>query len=439
VLEGIGAALAMPAMAALIASNYEGADRVKAYGVLGGVAGAGIAVGPILGGYATTELSWRVVFVGEVVVAFAIIALHRWVTDAARPEPRPQLDVVGAVLSAAGLAITVYAVLQSSTWGWLQPKSSPIEPLGFALTPFALGAGLAVLYLFRLWEGHREAIGRDPLVRFQLFSIGSLRGGLSSMLAQNTILMGVFFSIPLYLQIVLGLDALETGIRMLPTSVVMFVVAFSGSALLRVMSPRSIIRLGLGVMVATTFVLVANIEPQLDGVPFAIGMGLLGAGMGLMASQLGNIVLSSVGPEERSEAGGLQYTAQQLGSAVGVALIGSIVLTSLGSAYLNEIAANDKVSQATVDTVEVRISSGSSFVPAAAVEQAATDAGLDPIEVDGLVESYEVAQLRSLKVGLLAVAAIAGLAFLVTGPLPSSRPRGDDELPASTEPEVAAA
>jgi MFS family permease len=425
ILEGIGAALVMPAMAALISGNYEGSDRVTAYGVLGGMAGAGIAIGPILGGWATTELSWRVVFVGEVIVALGIIAASRWITDAPRPDPRPKLDVVGAFLSAAGLSIAVLGVLQSSTWGWIKPLNSPIEPLGFALTPFFIGAGIAVLYAFRLWEAHREKVGADVLVRFEMFKIPPFKSGLQTLLAQNIILMGIFFTIPLYLQIVLGLDALETGVRMLPTSVVMLLVSFSGALLLKVLSPRSIIRIGLGVLMVAAFVLMGTIEPSLNGTVFALGMGLLGAGMGLLASQLGNIVLSAVGPDARSEAGGLQYTAQQLGSSIGVALIGSIVLTGLGSIYLNQIRDDPRVPTETVEQVEVSLSEGSSFVSSAEVAVVVQEAGLEGEEATALVERYEESQLAALKAGLLVIVAVAGLAFLVTGNLPSG---GKDEL-----------
>ena len=122
VLEGIGAALVLPAMAALIAGNFEGAQRKAAYAVIGGVAGAGIAVGPILGGWATTELTWRVVFIGEVLLVGLILVLTPKVADALRDGPAPRLDVVGAVLSAAGIGAMVLGVLQSSTWGFLTPK-----------------------------------------------------------------------------------------------------------------------------------------------------------------------------------------------------------------------------------------------------------------------------------------------------------------------------
>ena len=231
ILEGIGAALVMPALVALVAGNYQGQDRAVAYGVLGGVAGAGIAVGPILGGWATTELSWRVVFVGEVVVAAGILLGTRLIREPAREGRAPSLDWVGSVLTALGLALIVIGVLQASNWGWLKPQDSPIEPFGFSLTPFVIAAGGLVLAAFRAWERHREAQGRDPLIHFRLFQVPRLRGGLSMLLVQNLILMGIFFTIPLYLQIVQGLDALETGVRMLPASAGLFIAALAGSRL----------------------------------------------------------------------------------------------------------------------------------------------------------------------------------------------------------------
>src|SRR6476659_8600408 len=202
VIYGVGSALT--------AGSYKGADRAVAYGVLGGVAGAGIAVGPILGGWMTTDFTWRVVFVGEVVVALGILLGTRLIREPEREPGGGGLDWVGSVLSASGLALVVFAVLQASNWGWLAPRDSPLEPFGFSLTPFVIAAGALVLAGFRAWERRREERGEEPLVHFRLLRIRSLRGGVSMLLAQNLILMGIFFTIPLYLQIVQGLDALET-------------------------------------------------------------------------------------------------------------------------------------------------------------------------------------------------------------------------------------
>ncbi len=231
ILEGIGAALVLPALVALAAGTYQGKDRAIVYGVLGGVAGAGIAVGPILGGWATTELSWRVVFAGEVVVAIGILIGTRAMREPEREGRVPSLDWVGSALAALGLSVFVLGILQASNWGWLRPANSPIEPFGLALTPFVIAAGLVVVWCFAQWERRRERLGQDPLVHMALLKLPMLRGALSMLLMQNLILMGIFFTIPLYLQVVLGLDALETGVRMLPASVGLFVAAVVGSRL----------------------------------------------------------------------------------------------------------------------------------------------------------------------------------------------------------------
>ena len=209
-----------------------GQDRALAYGVLGGVAGAGIAVGPILGGWATTELSWRVVFAGEVVVAIGILLGMRLIREPARPGRRRASTGSAACSPRSASALMVFGVLQASNWGWLLPRNSPIEPFGFSLTPFVIAAGGAdPRRLPSPGSGGASERGEDPLVHLGLLTIPPLRGGLSMLLAQNLILMGIFFTVPLFLQIVQGLDALETGVRMLPASVGLFVTALAGSAL----------------------------------------------------------------------------------------------------------------------------------------------------------------------------------------------------------------
>jgi EmrB/QacA subfamily drug resistance transporter len=421
ILEGIGAVLVLPALVALVAGNYDGRERALAFGVIGGIAGAGIAVGPVLGGWCTTELSWRVVFVGEVVVAALILVLLRRVRDAERPDPPPHIDGLGAFLSAAGLGLVVFGVLQASTWGWVRPKSSPVEPLGFALTPFVVAGGGVLLWLFTVWQRHREARGADPLVHMRLFERPALRSGLETFLAQNLILMGIFFVIPLYLQIVLGLDALDTGLRMLPTSIAMLVTALSGAQLARWFSPRAVVRTGLVVLLAAAFFLIATVDPELNGAQFAVAMTALGAGLGLIASQLGNVVQSSVGAVDRGEAGGLQYTAQQLGSALGVALIGAIVITSLANNFIRFVDDDPRIADEVSSQVSTNLGTGVDFVDSDEVAAAAGAAGLDPATSDALVDSYEDAQLRALKAGLLAVAFIVAASFLATRRLPTRK------------------
>lgn len=421
VLEGIGAALVLPAMVALVATSFEGQQRAVAYGVLGGVAGAGIAVGPILGGWATTELSWRVVFAGEVVVSLGILAGSRVIPDAPRPPGQGRLDWFGGVLSALGLGLMVLGVLQASNWGWIHPKNSPIEPFGFALTPFVVAGGALLMWAFASWERYREQGGHDVLLHLRLLGSRVMRSGLATMLAQNLILMGIFFTVPLFLQIVQGLDALETGVRMLPASAGLFVSAIAGSALAKRFAAKPLVRVGLLIVLVATLLLLGTIQPDLDNASFLIAMGVLGIGMGLVVSQLGNVVQSAVGDSDRSEAGGLQFTAQQLGSSLGTAFLGAIVITGLIAAFTAKVESSPTISQSVKGEVHKKLAAGSSFVAAAQVREGAEAAGIDQATTDELVRHYEDAQLEALKLALLVAALLVLASFPATRNLPSRR------------------
>ena len=436
IIEGTGAALVLPALAALVGANFKGKDRATAYGVIGGLSGAGIAVGPLLGGWVTTYLTWRLVFAGEVVLVLVILAVIRWINDAPPPAHRPHLDVVGSVLSAAGLAMVVLAVLQSGTWGWVKPRNSPVTVFGFSLTLFLIAAGVVVLYAFRRWEARRERRREDPLIQWRLFSVPVVRAGLSTLTAQYVILLGTFFVIPLYLQIVQGFDAFQTGVRLLPVSVTMVVAALVGPRVAGRGSTRSTVRLGLLIVVAAIVWLLATIQPNIDDLSFAGAMALLGIGMGLLASQLGNVLQSSVGDEDRSEVGGLQYTAQNLGSSIGTALIGSILIGALAAAISVRVSNNSDISDAVKSQVGVKLEAGVSFVPASQVEQGLKDAHVRPSDVSALTDSYKEAQLAGLKAALLVAAGI-GLGSLLftqnlpaavgTGTSPPAAEEGEDE------------
>ncbi|MFJ9608979.1 MFS transporter [Kitasatospora sp. NPDC101176] len=428
VIEGLGAALVLPALAALVAGSYTGRDRAVAYGVIGGLAGAGIAVGPLLGGWVTTYLTWRLVFAGEVVLVVVILLLMGWVpqpTNEPDPAERPRLDAGGVVLSAGGLALMVLAVLQSGTWGWVEPRNPPFTVLGFAPTLFVIGFGGVLVYAFGRYERRRERRGLSPLVSLDLFGNRTLRSGLATLFNQNTVLLGLFFVIPLYLQVVQGLDAFETGLKLLPVSAAMLVASMCGTLLLRIASPRTVVRAGLLVLFAATLWLITTIGPELHGASFAGSMTLLGLGMGMLASQLGNTVQSSVESEERSEAGGLQYTAQNLGSSLGTALIGAILVGAVASSVTTLIAEDPRVSTAVAEQAGIKVEAGLSFVPADDVAAAlAEQPGLPPEEAAVLVEHYQDAQIQGLKAAILGCTCITAGALLFTRHLPSERPAG---------------
>ena len=236
--------------------------------------------------------------------------------------------------------------------------------------------------------------------------------------SQNLILMGVFFVVPLYLQLVLGMDALETGIKMLPVSITMFLAAAVGSRLSTRYTVRTIVRADLVISVIATVILLGTVEPDLAEGSFALAMALLGVGMGMLASQLGNVLQSSVDASGRAEAGGLQYTGQQLGSSLGVALIGALVLAGLAGVFVSKIESDPRISSEISSQVSASVDTGVDFVASDQIRAAAEDAGLDEATTEALVNDYEQAQLAALKAGLLAAALIALLSLATTRELP---------------------
>ena len=272
------------------------------------------------------------------------------------------------------------------------------------------------------WQRHREAANRDPLIHLSLARIPTVRSGVIGLFSQNLILMGTFFVVPLYLQLVLGHDALETGIKMLPISITMFLTAAVGARLSNRFPVRSIVRTGLLVTVAGVLILLATIKPTLSDAGFAIGMGVLGIGMGLMISQLGNVIQSSVDESGRSEAGGLQFTGQQLGSALGVAFIGAIVLIGLTNTFVSTVKHDTRISTQISTQVGAAASTNTNFASSKQVETAAKQAGLDQATTAALVDDYETAQLRALKAGLLGAAILALISLAFTRELPHNQP-----------------
>jgi MFS family permease len=375
-VEGFGAVLVVPAIAALTAASYQGRDRALAYALLG--------------------------------------------------ERRPQLDLVGVALSSAGLGLIVFAILRSSVWGFVQPRTSPtingteITPLGFSVVPFMVLGGLALLWAFVEWEQRRVRMGRDELLDTALLAISQLRAGLSTLVGQQLVLMGTFFVIPVYLQVVLGLDAFETGKRLLPLSVAMLAFALLGPRIAARRSPRVVAQLGLVAVSIGAIVMLATLDVKLNDTGFKVALALIGAGAGLLASQLGNIIMSSVAPTQTSEAGGLQGTAQNLGSSLGTAIVGAVLLGSLATGFSERITTNPDVPAAARATIVANAEQGIDIVPVAAVEQAGVEGGLTPDQARAVATDYGDAQLDALRLSLGAVALTALLSLWLTRRLPTA-------------------
>lgn len=436
-VEGVGAVLVMPAIISLTASNYNGRDRATAYGALGGIAAAGAAAGPLIGGWVTEELTWRVVFAAETLVCIVIVMFMRKIADA-KTEASGRIDWPGVFYSSLGLGLIVLAMLQAGSWGLIHPSGAltiaghEITPFGYSIVPFMVIAGAFVLYGFLRWERRVIAAGKSPLMHPALLGKLQLRNGLVMLLAQQTIIGGMFFVIPIYLQYVLLQNSFETGLKLAPMSIAMLIAAFSGPKLAQTRSPRWIVSVGLSLVFAGSVLLISTIEPQLDATLFAIGMAVFGAGFGLIASQLGNVIMSSVGDADRGEAGGLQGTAQNIGTSLGVAMIGAILIGSL-SGGLNERAQSDPaLSPATKSAIARTTEKGVEVMTTAQVEQQLDQAGVSETESAAIVDDYETAQIEAIKDAILLAAlfALIGLAIARRLPtVPGIELGADDEAP----------
>ena len=436
-VEGLGAVLVVPAIAALIAANYEGRERALAYGLIGGIAAAAVAVGPIIGGWVTTNFTWRYVFVGEVAIVAVILLLRKRMRQRPKPEQPPGLDVVGAALSASGLGLIVFGILQSSSWGWIQPRGAltigdtAITPLGFSVVPFLVLGGLGLLAALSWWVERGQRLGRPVLVDLSMLGITQLRAGLSTLVAQQLVLMGTFFVLPVYLQVVLGLDALQTGIRLLPMSITMVLAALLGPRVAASRSPKEVARLGFAFLATGAVVLLATIDVELRQTLFAAALALVGIGVGLLASQLGNVIMSSVDRSQTNQAGGLQGTAQNLGASLGTALIGAILLGGLTAGFVERIEQNESLPSDLRATIAERAAAtGLQIVPLVEVRVLLAEAGIDPAEADAIAADYGAAQLQGLRVALGAVALFAVLATWFTRKLPGRRLTEIERAPA---------
>lgn len=446
IIEGLGAVLVIPAIAALVADNYRGAERVTAFAVIGAVSGAAVAAGPLIGGAVTTYSSWRFVFVAEVVIMLGVVLCARIITDST-PRQSIRIDIGSVLLSSAGLVLIVFGMLQSKTWGWVVPLYTPeiagipIAPLGVSLTTWCIALGAALIAVFISWQRRLTRHGRSPLMQPDLFSITTLRSGLSVLGAQYAVTAGLFFMVPVYLQMTLGFDALETGLKIFPLSVSLILFSIIGTALSRRWSPRRIVRFGQSTLVLSAVLLLASVTEDLRGGLFAAGMFLAGGALGLLASQLGNVNMSSVSEKDTSEAGGLQGVFQNLGSSLGTALIGSLLIGALSTSFAAGVARSDLPSEVRA-TVSAATDRGVTVVPAADVAGLGTAAGLTGEESDELAGIYRESQLSSLRIAFVGLILISLLSILFSRGIPSEtvahrRRTGPDENAPENAPENA--
>jgi EmrB/QacA subfamily drug resistance transporter len=346
IIGGLGASLLLPAMQSLIHGNFQGAAQKQAYALVGAAAAIAAAVGPLLGGFLTTFLSWRVGFLLEVVVIAVVLSQLKLIRDVPYTGDR-SVDAVGAVLSALGMGGLVIGILVWQEGG---------EFVGLLLAVGVIAVGSLARWLVR-----RKRAGKPTLLDPDLFKLDLFRLGISSQLLQNVALGGAMIALPIYLQMVLEYNALQTGLTLAPLSLTMFGTAVIAGKRAGRRRPAVLIRAGAGLLTVGMLALLPIVPRAHSGWALVIPLIVAGAGLGLLVSQLNNYTLSPISDERVSEAAGVNSAAGSFGLSFGLAFAGAIMLATLSIVFTQKAqdstvlppASQEQVANALEDDAEV--------------------------------------------------------------------------------------
>ncbi len=425
IIEGIGAALMMPATASLLVSNYRGRDRQIGFGVWGGIAAASAALGPVLGGWMTTYWSWRWAFRINVFVVLLLVVGAMVIREARDREEKPTIDFVGILLSSLGLLTMVFGFIKASDYGWLNMKQNS-ELLGFHFSkgdfspvPVFITIGVIILGLFTLWEKAMMKRGITPLVSLNLFRNKQFTTAASITTVLSFAMAGLQFSTPVFLQAVRHLNALDTGIAMLPMSLSLLVAAPSSAFLSKYISPKRIIQIGLLLGSSAFLVLRQGIQVTSDQWALAPGFMLFGIGMGFLMSQTNNLALSAVSVEEAGEVSGVNGTMRTVGQTLGAAVLGAVLISTLTTSLVNGVNASSVIPDQAKPTVSQKVSEETSNIEFGS-GSVVTNNAPQPI-VEEITKISQQATVDGAHTTLLIGMGVMLLGFLISFLLPNSR------------------
>jgi MFS family permease len=336
VLEGVGSALMIPPIYILVTVAFpDMRARARYFGVVSGAGGLGAAAGPLIGGLVTSAISWRASFGLQVLVVIWIIVLARRITEPARDGRRPHFDLIGAVLSAAGLFFVVLGLLQSRSYGFLVSRKdftvggTVVIPKG-SISPVwvfvAIGALFLLWFFLHLRRGERK--DRDVLLALRLFRQRAANLGLGTQAIQWLVLQGSFFVVSVYLQEVDGYNAIKTGLLLSPATIGILAASAAADWLARHRAQPTLISAGFAATAAGMILLLALVRAHSGIVTWIPGLLLFGLGIGVMLTSSVNIVQSSFPDADQGDISGLSRSVSNLGSSLGTAIVGSVLVAS---------------------------------------------------------------------------------------------------------------
>lgn len=336
-LEGIGSALMIPPIYILVTVFYTDLpSRARAFGIVSGAGGIGAAAGPLIGGLVTSAISWRASFLLQVLVVVGIIFLSRRIPDPGIQGARPRFDLMGAILSAIGLFFVVFGILQTGTYGWVTANqdftigSTVVIPKG-GISPVWLFVGIGALFLlwFFLHIRSTERAGKEPLIPIRLFRNRISNLGLVTQNVQWLIMQGMFFTVSVFLQTVRGYNAIQTGLILTPATLGILLSSALAGRFARRREQRTLIRAGFVVTIAGTILLVLMADATSSILNYIPGLLLIGLGVGVMLTSSVNVVQGAFPEQDQGGISGVSRSVSNLGSSLGTALAGSILVLNL--------------------------------------------------------------------------------------------------------------
>jgi hypothetical protein len=338
------------------------------------------------------------------------------------------------VLSALGLGLIVYGILRAGTWGFVQPKEGAPHWLGLSPVIWLILLGGVVLRAFMWWEINRGKRGAAVLVDPAMLRIRVLRAGLVSFMFQYLLQAGLFFVVPLFLSVALGLSAVATGVRLLPLSVTLLLAAVGVPRLFPNASPRRVVQIGFFALFAGIVILLALLDAGAGPEIVTWPLLLAGLGVGALASQLGSVTVSAVPDEQTGEVGGVQNTVTNLGASIGTALAGAVLISALTTSFLTGVQHNPAVPKDVAAKAQVDLGGGIPFMSDKDLQAQLNKAGVPAKTADAIVTENANARIDGLRSSLSLLAIVALIATFATRRIPAQQPSASPEADAAAGP-----
>lgn len=423
VVQGLGGAMILPATLSLLNATFTGRERGIAFAVWGSTIGGMAAVGPLLGGWLTTAFSWRWAFGINLPLGILIVVGALLVVRESKSPDAGRIDLVGAALSVVLFTSLVFGLIEGRTYGWWASEDVPdFWTLEVSPIPFVFALAAVALVAFIAWGVHRQRQGRSTMIAFGLFRLGSFRNGNIAALIVSLGEFGIILSLPLWLQNVLGYDALQTGVMLLSLAIGSFIASGAAGATSGRLPAVWVVRVGILAEVAGLVILGLVIAVDTPWWQTALGLLVYGFGVGLATAQLTGVVLADVPVAQSGQASGTQSTSRQVGSALGIAILGTVLFTSLAT-QLDTHLPDQLTGDSRTQVIELVVDSAGSAIPA--LEQQSPE----------VADAARLAFSEATRLSAFTAAAFLGVGLLATLSLGGrpARSRARPDQPAGTE------